>query len=95
VNFERERDLFEAQRKETGTEVRVFVGNLDPKTDEDILRSYFVKFGPLKNVFVLRNPDGTSKRSGFVTFYYTSQAKLACDEMNNKYKDSVRLLLTS
>jgi RNA recognition motif-containing protein len=36
---------------------------------------------------ILRDPDGTSKRSGFVKFYYKKDGNAAIDALDGKYRD--------
>lgn len=56
---------------------RVYVGNIFHVEKED-LRDAFSKFGPLRDVWVARNPRGF----GFVTFEESADADKAIDEAN-------------
>merc|ERR1712026_496895 len=40
------------------SECKVYVGDLDPRTDKREVEEPFAKIGPLKNVWVARNPPG-------------------------------------
>lgn len=47
---------------------KLFVGGLNRSTTSDGLKSYFEKFGPLKDCVVMYDPEGKSRCFGFVTF---------------------------
>lgn len=49
-------------------EMRFFVGNLSPKTDEASLLDYFKKFGEISDLYLGRDADGISRRFGFISF---------------------------
>ena len=51
---------------------RIFVGNVAPNTDEDLLTEHFKKHGPIKGVVVL-------KGFGFVQVRITSSARCVED----------------
>jgi len=59
-----------------GSSYPVWVGNLAPRITESVLLDLFGKFGPVKNVSILRDENGVSKHCGFVSFcsYSVSQA---------------------
>ena len=64
---------------------KLFVGNLDFKTNEDQLDSLFSPFGEIEEVIIIK--DGETNRSkgfGFVTFLEEEDAKKAVSEMNDK-----------
>lgn len=61
-------------------------------TTEDELRGYFEPYGEIKSVKILRDRDGRSKRSGFVTYFYTKCSETACRELNGKYRDKSEAL---
>jgi len=57
---------------------RIFVGGFPPATLEHELRSYFEKFGPVRDVKIIRDHAATSKGKysyGFVTFETDEEAK--------------------
>jgi RNA-binding protein Musashi len=48
---------------------KVFIGGLNWTTDEQMLHSYFEKFGPVVECTIMRDPaTGKSRCFGFVTF---------------------------
>lgn len=48
---------------------KVFVGGLAPSVDDDAMRTYFAKFGPVAESMVMYDQDTTRSRGfGFVTF---------------------------
>jgi len=81
--------MFEAERKEMGTEVRLYIGNLSTSTNESILKEYFEPYGEIKSVHILVDAAGQHKCSGFVTYYYTANAEKAIEQMHDKFKDQV------
>ncbi len=52
-HFFPERRLFEAERDESGIEVRVFVGNIAQSMSDDELRTYFAPFGTIKQCVIV------------------------------------------
>lgn len=68
---------------ETKPRLAVFVGNLDPSIDENMLQTAFEHIGPINSLRVSRNPDSTSKGWGVVKFETSESAKLAVTSMNH------------
>lgn len=60
---------------------RVYVGNLGNNGSRRELEREFERFGPLRDVWVARNPPGFA----FVLFEDTRDAEDACHEMDGKY----------
>ncbi|CDW59482.1 protein boule [Trichuris trichiura] len=54
---------------------RIFVGGFPPVTVEHELRTFFEKFGCVKEVKIIRDPSGTSKGYGFITYETDEEAK--------------------
>jgi RNA recognition motif-containing protein len=52
----------------TKPDLHFFVGHLPPKTDENSLKNYFIRFGELTDVFVARDKRGNSRQFGYITF---------------------------
>lgn len=82
-----ERASFEAERRESGMEYKLFIGNLDESTEEDEINALFQPFGELKEVVMLKGRDGKSKRSCFVKFFTKQAAEASVEALNGKHKD--------
>lgn len=82
-----ERAAFEADRRNSGIEYKLFVGNLDQSTEEGDIHSLFGSYGELKEVVMLKDREGKSKRSCFVKFYAKSSAEDSVNGLNGKHKD--------
>lgn len=83
-----ERAEFEVARKSSSVgEVKLFVGNLDPASTDDTVRPLFEAFGAIKEIVILRDPQGNSKRSAFVKFYQESHANAAIAGIHEKKTD--------
>ncbi|XP_057864306.2 flowering time control protein FCA isoform X2 [Cryptomeria japonica] len=61
----------------------LFIGNLTPDIDDELLRKMFEQHGTIERAFVLRNAAGQSKRYGFVEYSLKSQALTAKMAMGN------------
>lgn len=85
--FEAERAAFEEERAASGMEVKLFVGNLSTSTGEEQVRVIFEKYGTIKEIIMLKDKEGNSKRSCFVKFYITKEAQEAIADLNDKHKD--------
>jgi RNA recognition motif-containing protein len=82
-----ERAAFEAERKESGVEYKMFIGNLDETTVEEEISELFSPYGDLKEIVMLTGRDGKSKRSCFVKFFSKSAAEAALNDLNGKHTD--------
>lgn len=82
-----ERAAFEDERKESGLEYKLFVGNLDETTTEEEIRALFGQYGELKEVVMLKARDGKSKRSCFVKYFTKGAAEQSVENLNGKHKD--------
>jgi len=57
------------QTSEEDAHKRMFIGKLNPNTDDTALRNYFGNFGDIVDYIIMRYPDTKrSKCFGFVTF---------------------------
>jgi cold-inducible RNA-binding protein len=66
-----------------GSEVKLFVGNLNPKTTKDALSEAFSEFGSVKDaVVVFDRVTGRSRGFGFVTMINASSAEAAIGVMH-------------
>lgn len=65
-------------------ENKLFIGMLPKTVTEEQLHDMFVKFGDLREVHIIRGPEGSSKGCAFVKFVERESALFAIEEMNNK-----------
>lgn len=71
---------------------KVFVGNLDFKTNAEKLNEIFSDFGDIEDSVVISDRDtGRSKGFGFVTFAEDSDAEKAISAMNGKETNGRKL----
>lgn len=82
-----ERAAFDEERRNSGLEFKLFVGNLDETTTEEEIRALFGQYGELKEVVMLKGRDGKSKRSCFVKYFMKSNAEACVEALNGKHKD--------
>jgi len=68
-------------------EQKLFVGNLDENTTEEEVRALFEAHGSVKEVYMLKDKEGKSKRSSFVKMYTKSSAERAIEEISGKIQD--------
>jgi len=61
---------------------KLFVGMIPYSTGEPELQAVFSQFGPLMEVFMMREKDGRSKGCAFVRFYNKHHADAACNALN-------------
>jgi len=85
--FESEKAAFEEERIASGLEIKLFVGNLGSETTEETVKTLFEQYGSVKEVHLLKDRDGKSKRSCFVKFFTTKEAKAAIEGLDGKHKD--------
>ncbi|GET91899.1 RNA-binding protein, putative [Leishmania tarentolae] len=72
------------ERVDSGT-ARLFVGQLNFDATEHDLRQIFSFYGHVIHTNVLRDADGKSTGSGFVTFRVTDEADFAIMSMHDRY----------
>lgn len=60
----------------------IYVKYLSSDTENVDLHKMFMRFGAINSCVVIRNPDGTSKRFGFVNFEEPRAAKNAVEDMH-------------
>jgi RNA recognition motif-containing protein len=68
-------------------ENKLFIGMLPKTVTEEQLHDMFVKYGDLREVHIIRGPEGASKGCAFVKFVERDAALVAIEEMNNKVPD--------
>ncbi|GAB2267572.1 poly(A) binding protein Pab2 [Dionaea muscipula] len=87
---EREAELklqFEQSIKETVEKhqgANLYIKNLDDSIDDEKLKGLFSSFGTIISCKVMRDPNGISRGSGFVSFSSAEEASRALMEMNGK-----------
>uniref|UniRef100_A0A915A3V1 RRM domain-containing protein n=1 Tax=Parascaris univalens TaxID=6257 RepID=A0A915A3V1_PARUN len=59
---------------------RIFVGGFPTATSESELRTFFEKFGHVRETKVIRSGEGASKGYGFITFDSEEEAKLVIEK---------------
>lgn len=82
-----ERASFEQERKDCGIEYKLFFGNLDEFSTEEDVKEYCAPFGVLKEVFLLKDNTGRSKRSCFAKFYSRKAADACMAALNGNITD--------
>ncbi|CAH1420342.1 polyadenylate-binding protein 2 [Lactuca sativa] len=88
--YEREQELkqrFEQTMKEAVDKsqgLNLYIKNLDDTIDDENLKELFSSYGTITSCKVMRDPNGTSKGSGFVAFSTSEEASRALFEMNGK-----------
>lgn len=87
AKLRKERSAFEAERSASGVETKLFVGNLDETSTEEEVRALFEPFGSFKEIVMLTDREGKSKRSCFVKYYTKSAAEAAVEGLNGKHTD--------
>jgi CUG-BP- and ETR3-like factor len=68
---------FIQQLDDSGFESKLFVGNLSESTTTETISSWFESCGMIKEVVLLREPSGRSKKCGFVKFFLKKHAEKA------------------
>ncbi|MFS7979113.1 putative RNA recognition motif domain, nucleotide-binding alpha-beta plait domain superfamily [Helianthus anomalus] len=64
--------------------LNMYIKNLDDTISDETLRELFAPFGTITSCKVMRDPNGASKGSGFVSFSTSEEASKALSEMNSK-----------
>ncbi|KVH93299.1 polyadenylate-binding protein 2-like [Cynara cardunculus var. scolymus] len=77
-----EQTMKEAVDKSQG--LNLYIKNLDDTVSDENLKDFFTPFGTITSCKVMRDPNGTSKGSGFVAFSTSEEASRALLEMNGK-----------
>ncbi|KAI3753116.1 hypothetical protein L2E82_25161 [Cichorium intybus] len=77
-----EQSMKEAVDKSQG--LNLYIKNLDDTIDDENLKELFASYGTITSCKVMRDPNGTSKGSGFVAFSTSEEASRALFEMNGK-----------
>ncbi|EOA16226.1 hypothetical protein CARUB_v10004368mg [Capsella rubella] len=91
---ERETELrvrYEQNLKEAADKFQssnLYVKNLDPSISDEKLKEIFSPFGTVTSCKVMRDPNGTSKGSGFVAFSSPEEATEAMSQLSGKMIES-------
>jgi CUG-BP- and ETR3-like factor len=64
-------------------ENKLFVGMLSRKAGESEIRELFAPFGEIREIYMIRNPDGSSKCAAFLRYVKREAAVAAIDSLNN------------
>lgn len=68
---------------ERNNEATLYVANIDPRVDEEILCELFIQCGQVKNVYIPRDKvNGTHSGYGFVEFEYEFECEYAAKILN-------------
>lgn len=63
---------------------KVFVAKINFKTDDETLKEYFEKVGPVESAKIIKDHEtGRSKGFGFVEFENAEHAQSAIETLNN------------
>lgn len=81
------KEEFQREMGDSSLEQKLFVGNLDDNTGEEEVRAMFEPFGEIKEIYMLRDKEGKSKRSSFVKMFTKASAERAIDGLSGKIKD--------
>ena len=73
--------------KSSGVEIKLFVGNLDPETTQEELEAIFAQYGSVKELHLLKDHSGASKRSAFVKYFAKASADAAVLALHEKVTD--------
>ncbi|KAI7728498.1 hypothetical protein M8C21_016545 [Ambrosia artemisiifolia] len=77
-----EQNMKEAEDKSQG--LNLYIKNLDDTVSDETLKELFAPYGTITSCKVMRDPNGASKGSGFVSFSTSEEASRALSEMNGK-----------
>ena len=64
-------------------ENKLFIGMLPKTIDEEDLHNMFAPYGELREVHIIRGPEGSSKGCAFVKFVDRDAAMVAIEDMND------------
>jgi len=67
-------------------ENKLFVGMTSRNADEDTLRELFSPFGEIREIYIIRNADGSNKGCAFLKFVHKEAALAAIDNLHEKYQ---------
>jgi RNA recognition motif-containing protein len=65
-------------------ENKLFVGMTSRNADESSLRELFSPFGEIREIYIIRNSDGSNKGCAFLKFSQSESAMAAIESLNDK-----------
>lgn len=72
----------------------IFVGRLNPSTEETTVRNFFERYGEVRNCRVVRDiVTGTSRRYAFVEFEHRGDAQKAAERAHHAKIDSSEIIV--
>ena len=66
-----------------GSENKLFVGMLPKTFDDENIYNLFSVYGDLREVHIIRGPEGASKGCAFIKFIKSEAALIAMSDMND------------
>jgi len=87
AELEREKEEFAKEREASGVEYKLFAGNLGLEATKESIHKLFQTYGPIKDIVILKDPEGKSKRSCFVKFYTKGSADAAIASLHDRVND--------
>lgn len=66
-------------------ENKLFVGMTSRNADENSIRELFESYGEIREIYIIRNADGSNKGCAFLKFSENESAVRAIEEMNDKF----------
>lgn len=85
--FELEKTAFAEERSNSGIEYKLFIGNLDENSTKETLEQLFRQAGTVKEVILLTDREGKSKKSCFVKYFTKKEAEACITMFDSKHKD--------
>lgn len=64
-------------------ENKLFIGMLPKTINEEDLHDMFIPYGDIREVHIIRGPEGSSKGCAFVKFVDREAAMVAIEDMND------------
>jgi RNA recognition motif-containing protein len=81
----------ENEESKVGGKTRIFVTNIPKYYDVDLLKKYYLQYGEVTDVQVIRKTGGESRKYGFVGFKTEEEATKAMEETNNTFIDTSKI----
>ena len=65
-------------------ENKLFVGMTSRNADENVIQEFFEPFGEIREIYLIRNADGSNKGCAFLKFAQAESALAAIEALNDK-----------